>query len=170
MRKLVFIAVLFLLATIGGGVYAQDGDGDDDTCTPDDVDAVLASAINTLEAVRGEDTDVILGAMRETRHNLATLDSQCNSLSFSGTKNAVFGPVDIPSGIYRATVSIDAPDSDIGIPTTISITYEILEGECGGYGSSGYLFMVVGDGEQTIFESEGCSLLWETEYFPKEGE
>jgi hypothetical protein len=79
----------------------------------------------------------------------------CNGMVFTGSKGSVIGPLELPKGTYKVTVKTK------GFFISKS---KILNGECGGmFGLSFYIFEgSANDGEEKLFESQGCKMAIET--------
>ncbi len=150
---LVFLAILLLLP----GVASAQGDGEP-LCADADIDAAIDTVLAQLQEAKAQEPSTALETIDEVRQVLAVLNSQCLGLTLTGTAGTVHGPVDIPEGIYRASVTTE----DFFI-----MNGTVLEGECGdGYGGELFVFNEgLGGGKftaETVFKSEGCSVLFET--------
>jgi hypothetical protein len=150
MYKLILIFLAWLLV-FPGVIYAQDGD--ELQCSDADILAALDLALAQLQEAKSQEASAALASIAEVREMLAELDAQCFGLTFSGTASTVHGPVYVPEGIYR--ISVTAQKFFI-------MRHTVLDGDCGDPFS---IFNEMGDGEftaQVVFESEGCSALFET--------
>lgn len=145
----IFLCIL-ALSPVPSAV-AQDGNGL--VCAPEDVQTVLDDALAALTAAQSASMDDQYSAIVETRAMLATLDSRCLGLDFEGTAEIVTDSVYIPAGIYRVTVTTEG----------YFIMHEtVLSGSCK-FSRLG-LNVSAGDatqGAQALFNSDGCTLLWE---------
>jgi len=146
---IVFLACLLLLP---GMASAQDGN--ELQCGDADIDSAIDLAVAQLQEAKSQDASAALASIVAVREMLAELDAQCLGLEFSGTAGTVHGPVTVPEGIYRVSVSTSQ---------FFIMQHEVLDGDCGDWGA--IFNEMMHDGEftaETIFKSEGCSVLFET--------
>lgn len=157
MRKFIFV-VLCLALFIPSSTTAQE---DAIECEPD-----IAAVQTVLDEAQQEfeegNTEAALSLMDDAQNQLALAEAQCLGLVFSDNSAAVFGPVFMGEGIYRARVVTEGFFILQAVP---------LEGDCGqGSGSflSPYVFNVsrgeATEGAESIFtvNTDGCEVLLET--------
>lgn len=152
MFKVPVIALASILLFCGVA-HAQD---DDLKCSDEDIFATIDEALAHLEEAKSLDAIIALESLSEVRTVLANLDAECRGLTFSGTAGTVHGPVTVPEGIYRASVTTNRFFIMGGV---------VLEGSCGDGLDTLYVFNEHTDGDftaETIFRSEGCTALFET--------
>ena len=143
-------ALLVCLLLLPNLVSAQDGD--ELQCDSAAISAATEQAVAQLQQAESEEPAVALQSIAEVRAALADLEAQCTGLVFTGDAGTVHGPVEIPEGIYRASVTT---------MNFFSMEQELLEGECGEW----LIFNEMAEGEFTaeaIFRSAGCTVLFET--------
>lgn len=168
------IAVLMLATSMA---LAQDGDGDN--CTADDWNEGVVQASSTFEAdIAGvietaDPTDfpsfvseahaivvAYANALDQLLVACGVRSEDDADLGWSDTGQEMIGPVNIPSGTYRANVVTD----DFFIAKV-----QALSGNCGeGPRMSPYLFSLsagdaAGNGADALFVSEGCNAVITTE-------
>lgn len=149
MYRLFLILLVCLL--LPGTATAQDGD--ELQCSDADISAALDLALSQLQEAKSQEPGAALASIVDVRNVLAELDGQCLGLTLTGTASTVHGPVYVPEGTYRVSV------------TTYKffiMHHTVLDGDCGDrYG----IFNEMSDAEftaQVVFESAGCSALFET--------
>ena len=158
-RLAVVLAVLVVLSCWPGSVGAQ-GDGTLQ-CEADAVASVLSQVEMLLTSIDG-DVGALYAASVEARALLATLDSACLGLDVEGQGSTVLDAAYVPSGIYRVGLQIEGADS------SLMVTGRTIDGSCGDMfdGDTPTLFLLATDGDEVMFESEGCTVIWEVQdYF-----
>jgi hypothetical protein len=147
MKRMLLLAVIIFVLT-GPVVSAQE----EIQCPAADVEVAIATALDTLTAAQGQDATTQYAAAVQARSTLAALDSACLGLDFEGSDATVTDPVYVPAGIYRVAATTEG---------YMTVLPTILEGDCG---SDFYFILSAGEateGAQAVFQSEGCSLIWE---------
>lgn len=151
MYRLVIVFLVCLLLLPG---MASAQDGDELQCSDPDIGTAIDMAITQLQEAKSQEASAALASIVAVKEMLAELDAQCLGLTFSGTTDTVHGPLYVPEGIYRVSVT-----------TLKSFDMEllVLDGDCGD--GRGVFWTDFYDGEftvETVFESKGCSALFET--------
>jgi hypothetical protein len=156
-RKFTLAFVLVLAALIIAPVKAQEGG--ELKCSVEDTTAVLQTASNLIAEAQGQDVTSQYATIVDLRAALAEIDSACLGLDFEGASNTASDPVFIPAGLYRATLTTDAD-------ANMDVDMIILDGACypAGKNWETTLFDFVGGGSQVMLASEGCTLIWQTEF------
>lgn len=131
---------------------AQDVVGE---CAPEE----LAASISDRLAEAPGDREALTDMLRSIAGEIAANDAACSGLSFEGNAPAVVGPVDIPEGIYRVTVTT----GDLFIMGMLP-----LEGTCGSRAetddeSNIFILAEAQTGADALVYSEGCSALLDVE-------
>lgn len=151
-----FLLLLLALALLLPGTAGAQGD-DELQCDDTDISTIIDTVLSQLQEAKSQEASTALASIVEIRRTLAELDARCLGLAFTGTAATVHGPVYVPEGIFRTSVTTQ----DFFIMTGV-----VLEGECGdSYEGEFIVFNEFGGGEftaETIFRSEGCSALLET--------
>jgi len=102
------------------------------------------------------ETDMYLKFLRELR---VLLDSQwllCNGMTFSGNGAKLLGPIDLPAGLYRVTLTTTG---------YFSAKLEVITGDCESTGLIGLYGIFEGqanEGSETLIKSSGCTTLIDT--------
>jgi len=157
----------YLIVTVGDSVTVQSADSE--------YDAELASEFDKAGSVLaylnrlGLDGWVLTAAMAQNSADAyffrrplgsvsvvgATADSPAgDALAFTGTSNRALGPIDLPSGTYRVTVTTAG---------FITADVETLAGDCYIVGAGSLLFALssgdASNGAEAIIRSQNCSML-----------
>ena len=151
MKLWVVLAVALMLAVLP--VAGQDETETVEGCEAAALADVLAELV---EAVR--EAEDVAGALRAVAVAAGTAAAVCDDLAFSSEEDGllpVIGPVTIPEGIYRVTVTTEG---------YFILRSDALEGECGDgqYFTPGIFNLSRGsavDGAQMVFHSAGCETL-----------
>jgi hypothetical protein len=148
------LMVFWVLALVlPGGVQAQDS-GEPLKCSDQDTAAALQTAIDTLTAAQDQDAAAQYAAAVEAKVMLAALDSVCLGLDFEGVTATVHDPIYIPAGLYRVTATTSG---------FFILQGTILDGSCDEeYAYFNLMMDRATTGAQITFESQGCTMLWET--------
>lgn len=151
MKRNLILVLTALLLMSAVNVWAQD---DAPTC---DAAATADVLIELVEALRTADSPIeALGAIRDAASIAA---AACSGLNFNSDDEGmmpVIGPVEIPEGLYRATLTTDG---------YFIMELDPLSGKCGEgsrFSNSIYLIMAgtASDGAQVVINSEGCEALF----------
>ena len=138
MRRLMFILLLLVIVSLPTAA-AQDEPTCDIPTLTETYAAQLAEA-TTLEEVIAVQTA------------LSKEIAVCGGLYFEGDAEEVFGPLEIPAGIYRGTVTTEGY---FGLQITV------LEGEC----DDSLIHQVSSgrgvEGSEFVYESAGCTAVLE---------
>lgn len=151
-RMIIIMLTCFLLFP----AMSRAQDSDELHCSDDDVFAAIDDALALLEEAKSQDSFTAFESVSVLRAMLAELDTECRGLTFSGNAGTVHGPVTVPEGIYRVSVTTNRFFIMGGV---------VLEGSCGDGFDTLYVFNEHADGDftaETIFRSKGCSALFET--------
>ena len=109
----------------------------------------------------GKETDVkkISDTLQKMANTANIMRAACDGLVFSGSGQKLLGPIEIPAGTYRATMTTPS-DGYVGAEITVT------DGACGSGSASDMgtlLFNSAGgdakDGIESLFTSTGCTLL-----------
>lgn len=151
MKLWVVLGVALMLAVLP--MSAQDEAEPVEGCEA----AALADTLAELvEAVR--EAEDVAGALREVASAAGVAAAACDGLAFDSEKDGmmpVIGPVTIPEGIYRVTLTTEG---------YYILGLDVLEGECGqGERFRSSLFLIsrgdATDGAQVVLNSTGCETL-----------
>lgn len=151
MRRIYGLFLLVALLAIGAtNIWAQDDAPACDAAATADVLAELVEALRTAE-----NPIEALGAVRDAASIAA---AACSGLNFNSDDEGlmpVIGPIVIPEGLYRVTVTTDG---------FYILQLEVLDGLCGeGRMLSPYIFGIsmgqASNGAQAVITSEGCETL-----------
>lgn len=118
---LVTVFVLLAAAVIAPALGQEDGEL---ACDADELTIAIEEAAALLEEageLAGDDPASALTKLVEARLLLTDSDIKCHDLAFEGAANAVLGPIDLPTGVYRVTFTTEG----FGIADA-----EPLEGKC----------------------------------------
>ena len=123
-------------------------------------------AVCDYAAVAEELAEIVGGIAEADDPDAALLDLEkavvaarieCGGMIFTSEEEGlqpVIGPVELPEGMYRATLTIDG----MGV-----VELDVLDGSCGdSIGMPVFMVLDMGgapDGAQTVVESEGCEAL-----------
>jgi hypothetical protein len=150
----VFLACLVLLS---GVTSAQDSS--ELQCGDTDISTAIDSALAQLQEAKSQDASAALTSIVEVREVLAELDARCRGLTFSGTAGTVHGPLTVPEGIYRISVTTQR---------SFIMSSTVLQGECRhGLSDEVAIFNELDRSgkeftAEKVFNSAGCSVLFET--------
>lgn len=127
----------------------------EDAYVRDYMEAVNARWAEIQDMIEDGRTADALNSLRGVKNALAALDATCYDLAFGGNDDTVIGPVSIPGGIYRMTMTTEG---------SLFANLTLLNGECGVKTiAPATLYILQSDGAPTgaekIFESAGCSAL-----------
>lgn len=160
MKNVVLLIVMVVMVLMALPAMAQTP-APTDKCTADTLTALSGDLDQANKDAQAAITKGDLaGAMDALTRNEAavqTMRAECDGLSFAGTDATVIGPLVIPEGTYRMTVTTDG---FAGIQTTPT------KGECGA--SVGAFTMPVvmaimegqaNNGSETLLQSTGCTVL-----------
>ena len=149
MRRVMVLIVL--VSVLIGVVSAQ---AQEPQCSDEDVQAVIDEALAVLSGGGYESTI-------QARQVLAQADVMCLGLDFEGTTDMVGEPVYVPEGLYRATLEINGDEND-----WMDTDLLVLEGDCYEGTRSGNvdLFDWASSGDESVLTSEGCTVIFVTEY------
>lgn len=141
-----FWMAVFLTALLTGPAGAQE--------SPQCDGAAYAELATDVSVIVDDLATGDAGVLDRLIDELMTFRAGCTGLSFEGDSNQVLGPVEIPAGVYRATVTTDGyMVSDL----------TVMDGTCEA-GIMGLFLLTEGratDGAETVVESEGCTALIE---------
>jgi hypothetical protein len=153
MRYLQFLFVILIFAS-PLVIRAQETTS---VCDPNLIDETIASVNELLVQVQeqstGGDVSAIVSMLAEAESAIAQLRAQCSGLSFQGSDNTVLGPIEIPDGTYRVTVTTDG---------YFIADVQVVSGNCGDSLGLSLFILSSGDanaGAETVFNSSGCSAL-----------
>jgi hypothetical protein len=116
-----------------------------------DVQAILEDANEQFTG--DEDAAALATTLADALSELRILQATCTGLSFTGTSNAVLGPIDFPDGTYRVQVTTSG---------YFIASIEPLRGTCEArLGNSLFLLTAGGatEGAETTLRTSGCSAL-----------
>jgi hypothetical protein len=162
-QKLVIVALLVLvLGSVAYTVAAQNANPQPPAGCNVDTLTALADTFqkahnDAVKAIEAGDLTTAMTSLSSTNAQVAELQAVCDGLSFSGKKDEVIGPVQIPAGTYRARATTTG---------FIIVDVTATDGECGAgsYMSSGLFSLSKGDandGAEAIFTSNDCTALIE---------
>lgn len=169
MRYLLVVALL-VTALVPAAALAQD---EEPRCS----DATLGTYVMALEAYvehvrklhdEGEEFISYIAGLRPVLDDIVSECGDEPELAWEGTNDRVIGPVSIPAGTYRATVSTDS--------WFVNAELDVQSGSCGDRFLP-FMLMLASDGDEALFESEGCTTLigveaagdWRIELNPMSG-
>lgn len=141
------VVLLLLILAIAVPIVAQEAV--EPRCTKADIEIML-TMLNAGIAPLLEETDMatVFQALTAQAGIYRQINALCNPLSFQGDSNIVIGPVSIPSGFYRVTLT---GDSNTAVET------ELMDGDCDYDGF--YYLSSAGGSMEVIYQSEGCTVL-----------
>jgi hypothetical protein len=155
------VGVMLGLVLMTWGTVAQDSAAEG--CSADSLTALVAEIQTAngeaLTAIESGDLTSAVDALAASDERVGLMKAVCAGLVFEGTEGEVIGPIEIPEGIYRATVTTAGFIAAVLTP---------LEGECG-QGSGSFLSAAIaneskGDavnGAESVVTSMGCTVLIE---------
>jgi len=151
MRYLLAV-VLLVTALVPGAALAQD----EAACT-DEFVVALEDHVAKIRVAQDEgELASVLGLLAALQPFVSEVMSLCGPLTWEGDSETLIGPVRIPEGYYRATVTTDG---------YFITKLTAIDGECSGSSSFMPLFNLSGeqasDGAEALVMSEGCSALLE---------
>lgn len=141
--------ILFALLVVVLPAAAQD---EEPVC---DFTPVQSAIELTTAALAGTDNEATLTALGELSKAIRAAHLSCNGLAFTSEEYGqipVLGPIDIPAGVYRATVTTEG---------FFIADVTLLDGECDDRNLLNVSEGQATEGGQAVFESEGCSILIE---------
>ena len=158
-RLIMSILLLVTLVNVAIPVSAQGDKFPCDLSTLQKAMDVYINALNKLKDSKETDVKKISNSLQEMANIANMMRATCDGLVFTGKSQKLIGPVEIPTGTYRATLSTDG----YGIVTIIP-----SDGECG---EGTYLDDTVfniseGDGvpgAEVVFISKGCTTMIQIE-------
>lgn len=141
MRHWMFLTLLIFVIVSLSAVAAQD----EPTCDIPTLTETYAAQLS--EATTLEDVQAVQSA-------LSSEIAKCRGFYFEDSQATVIGPLDIPAGIYKTTVTTDG---------YFILRLTVLEGECD-FSGLGFILSEgdAVDGADAIFESEDCRVVLET--------
>jgi hypothetical protein len=152
MRKLRFlfmVALVIALLSMTAVVSAQDDESD--TCDYATFSDSLTEQIATLA-----DEEDPAAALRDIQSQIGEFQAACAGLSFSSEEyglQPVLGPLTIPEGVYRLTLTTDG---------AFILSATILGGECDELDYLGLFLIFPGtaaEGAQTVLDTGECEVL-----------
>jgi len=151
MSRLIFL-ILFLLSFVSSPARAQDNLPAQ--CNPTGFFQVFYTIFP--KDADPLDTDVYLEFLSKIR---VLTDSQwllCIGMKFSGENAKLLGPIELPAGLYRVTLTTNG---------YFIAKLEIIDGDCSGTGLGALYGIFEGqasDGSETLIKSSGCTTLIDT--------
>ncbi len=146
---------IIALVVLSISMVSTSAQSETTTCAPDDYVAI-ADLLETAAAdLRESDDPGVL--LTERLYQIALAQAECSALTFDSAtygQEAVIGPVTIPAGVYRLIATA---------PEIFGVGFTVLSGECDDP-FLGYTGGEAAEGAQSVFESEGCDVLIETEH------
>ena len=151
MKRIGVVVLAALLLVSAVSVWAQD---DAPVC---DAAATADMLAGLVEALRTADSPIeAIGAVRDAATEAA---AACSGLNFNSDDEGlmpVIGPVEIPEGLYRVTLTTEG---------YFIMHIDPLSGNCGEgrmFSGSAYNLMAgdAKDGAQVVINSEGCEALF----------
>ncbi len=139
MRKLAISAILIAVVLSLKSASAQDPT---EVCKPEEIAERYIDLLSQAQSIE---------KLQEINLQLSSEITQCSGLTFSGSGDDVFGPVDIPPGQY--ILKFTGQDND-------TASTEVLHGIC----PTVYAYIEyqgTTDSTEEIFTSEGCLFLTE---------
>lgn len=158
-RKRVIMAgvVLALLLGMGGPTRAQD-EGEDH-CSLAATDNFITNIMASIEEAKDMGLEERFERFRFVHRWVTGYLTLCTTdLDFEGTGSQVSDFVQVPVGLYRATLAIE-PRSNAR-DQSVSVNFEVFEGQCASSEYGNRLFSYDHDGDQALFRSDGCVLIW----------
>lgn len=158
-----FLLLIFIISAFGimPSVSAQTATASAASeCDLAGLQKLIDIYIETLQTVKTKETDpaTILNDLQLLANIAASQRSICDGLTFSGKKQLVVGPVNIPAGVYRAVATSTGP---------LIVNLTITDGECENrnVGEEKGLFALqkgeADEGAEAVFTSKGCTVLIE---------
>lgn len=148
-----FFFILLILLSISFSVSAQD-DSPASDCDLTTLSPLLDTA---QDALAGDDAKAALEALSVVRNAIAQAQAACSQLTFTSEEYgqiAVIGPVEIPAGVYRASVTTDG---------YFIADVTLLDGECDDRNLFNLTEGEASNKAEAVFKSEGCTVLIETD-------
>ncbi|MFQ3568729.1 MAG: hypothetical protein SNJ59_17210 [Aggregatilineales bacterium] len=142
-------AALMLLGIAKTSMAQRQNETLEAQCDPSETKAVLVALAEQLP-----DDARLWARMGALANDLRAAAARCEGLEFTGSRDEVIGPVEIPAGLYRAVIQSRG---------SVSIRIEPIDGDCSASRSffSDSVFSIFSsgtapEGDEALFYSSGC--------------
>ncbi len=153
MNRLLIFVVLTLAVFLVFASPQVDAQGDKPTCDPSAVIKKAAALTSTGDAKKD------MAALNALGDQIRVANIACNGMTFQKSGAKIVGPIDLPAGTFKTTVTTKS----MGFIAELRVT----KGSCtasGTMGASGYLYLVMNIEqkqveEENLIDSQGCTAI-----------